>query len=255
MLRSGFSNLAVRGDRHFRWRGGDISRIEAFSDAVFAFAITLLVVSLDVPSTFDELAAAMRGFFAFGLCFTLLIYIWYSHYLYFRRYGFEDPWTVTLNGALLFVVLFYVYPLKFLYVFLTRSLFGVESSVRTVISGDQMYDLMLIYSIGFLAIFLLMAVLFWRAYRNRDVLELDAFEVHETKTSLGVYLIQAGVAVASILIVVFRGLPAIAGLIYATIGPLVGFYSSWRARALPGLLALRETAGSQDPSGGGSTGP
>jgi hypothetical protein len=29
----------LRGERHFEWRGGDVSRVEALSDAVFAFAL------------------------------------------------------------------------------------------------------------------------------------------------------------------------------------------------------------------------
>jgi uncharacterized membrane protein len=36
-------------------RGREMSRIEGLSDAVFRFEITLLVVSLEVPNTFDEL--------------------------------------------------------------------------------------------------------------------------------------------------------------------------------------------------------
>ena len=60
------------GGGAFRWRSHEISRIEGLSDAVFGFAITLLVVSLEVPKTFNELLHAMRGFGAFAICFTLL---------------------------------------------------------------------------------------------------------------------------------------------------------------------------------------
>jgi hypothetical protein len=46
----------------FRWRSHEISRIESLGDAVFAFAIKQLVVSLEVPKTFGDLAETMRGF-------------------------------------------------------------------------------------------------------------------------------------------------------------------------------------------------
>jgi hypothetical protein len=83
-------HLAQQGfgaDRGFRWRGGEISRLEGLSDAVFAFAVTLLVVSLEVPETFDELLRVLRGFFAFAVCFSILFWVWYDHYRFFRRYG------------------------------------------------------------------------------------------------------------------------------------------------------------------------
>jgi hypothetical protein len=37
----------VPPEPHFRWRGGEITRLEGFTDAVFAFAVTLLVYSLN----------------------------------------------------------------------------------------------------------------------------------------------------------------------------------------------------------------
>src|SRR5216684_1017189 len=94
----------------FRWRGREIARIEGLSDAVFAFAVTLLVVSLEVPRTFEELSDTMLGFPAFGVCFTLLMLIWYAQHTFFRRYGMQDIQTIALNLALLFLVLLYVYP-------------------------------------------------------------------------------------------------------------------------------------------------
>jgi uncharacterized membrane protein len=90
----------------FRLRGVDFSRIDAFSDVVFGFALTLLVVSLEVPHTFKELNDSLRGFIPFAICFFLLILIWYSHYKFFRRYGLHDLGTITINALLLFVVLF-----------------------------------------------------------------------------------------------------------------------------------------------------
>jgi hypothetical protein len=72
-------------------------------------------VSLAVPPTFDALLTSLAGIPAFAVSFGLLAYIWYAQYAYFRRYDFEDALVVVLNLALLFVVLVYVYPLKFLY--------------------------------------------------------------------------------------------------------------------------------------------
>src|SRR5262249_31622878 len=98
-------------------RRREVSRVEGFSDAVFGFAVTLLVVSLEVPKTFDELLGMMRGLPAFAVSFALLFQIWWRHYRFFRKYDLEDGPVIALTGVLLFVVLFYVYPLKFLWSF------------------------------------------------------------------------------------------------------------------------------------------
>src|ERR671928_540454 len=128
VVREGLARRGV-GEEGFRWRGEDVSRIEGFSDAVFGFAVTLLVVSLEVPNTFDELLATMRGFFAFAICFGMFYQVWYDHYKFFRRYGLDDNFTIHLSALLLFVVLFYIYPLKFLFSALMDQLLGFSTQV------------------------------------------------------------------------------------------------------------------------------
>ena len=74
----------------FRMRGRDVLRVEALSDVVFGFALTLLVVSLQVPRTFDQMIDAMKEFPSFAITFFLLTAVWRTHYYFFRRYGLLD---------------------------------------------------------------------------------------------------------------------------------------------------------------------
>ena len=67
-----------------------MSRVEGFTDAVFAFAVTLLVVALEVPHSFEGLLNVVRGLPAFIICFALLMQFWNAHYKYHRRYGLDD---------------------------------------------------------------------------------------------------------------------------------------------------------------------
>jgi hypothetical protein len=62
-------------EKYFPWRAGEITRLEAFCDVVFGFAITLLVVSLEVPRSFEELIQIMRGFLPFAACFAQFVLI------------------------------------------------------------------------------------------------------------------------------------------------------------------------------------
>src|ERR1700730_6532625 len=113
-------------EKYFCWRAGEITRLEAFCDVVFGFAITLLVVSLEVPHTYAELMADMRGFLPFAACFAQLALIWRTHYKFSRRYGLEDPYTVFLNVVFLFLVFFYFYPLKFVFPLVFAPLTGAS---------------------------------------------------------------------------------------------------------------------------------
>jgi uncharacterized membrane protein len=203
--------------------------MEGFSDAVFAFAITLLVVSLEVPTTFDELLATMRGFFAFAICFYLLLVVWFEHYKFFRRYGLDDFYTMRLNAALLFIVLFYVYPLKFLFTLLVDQLLGYSTVVNPStgaieeIENGQLPLLMVIYGAGFVAVQLVFVLLYLRAYVLRDTLGLDSHEKSITREEILNFLLGAGVGLISIVIAIVGGVEAVslAGYAYLLLFPLL----------------------------------
>jgi hypothetical protein len=179
-------------ETRFRWRGKEVTRIEALSDAVFAFAVTLLVVSLEVPKTFRELYHMMQGFFAFAISFTILMQVWQAQNRFFRRYNLQDLWTITLNAALLFVVLFFVYPLKFLFGTLMGEFLGAHNTVtladgvkEAIIGPGEIKPLMFIYHAGFVAIYAILTALYYHAWRKRDALELTEGEMLMTKSGLG----------------------------------------------------------------------
>jgi uncharacterized membrane protein len=214
-----------RHEPGFRWRGAEIARIEGLSDAVFAFAVTLLVVSLEVPKTFNELAELMRGFFPFAISFALLMQVWHEQYRYFRRYNLQDSPSILLNCVLLFVVLFYVYPLKFLWTYLLNTWIAhghspqvhlPNGAVESMIEPHQLAQLMSIFSGGYLAVSCIFLLLFWRALRKHDQLELDPREIHLTQVSIGAAAIQAVAAAASLALVLFGGqrFGGAAGVIY-----------------------------------------
>lgn len=224
MIRDKLAGKNLGLDKYFRWRGGEISRIESFSDAVFAFAVTLLVVSLEVPKSFDELMAIVKGFLSFGICFTLLIVIWYKHYLYFRRYGINNKYVLVLNSILLFVMIFYIYPLKFLFTLLINSIFNLNSgSSGIVIYANQMSTLMIVYAIGFLLTFLIFFLLYIYAYGKRDELELNHAEIIRTRSEINESIIYMSVPLLSIVLAMIgpEGLLALSGFIYFALGPLL----------------------------------
>jgi uncharacterized membrane protein len=229
---------AIDPEKYFRWRAGEIIRLEAFCDVVFGFAITLLVVSLEVPHTYAELIADMRGFLPFAACFAQLVMIWRTHYKFSRRYGLEDPYTVFLNMVLLFLVLFYVYPLKFVFTLLFSELAG--GAVTETLGTHAGSVLMRIYASGFASVFLVFAFLYGHAYKLRRELDLNPVEVLETRSALQENIVLAVVGLVS-LAVAFKS-PGWAGWIYIAIGPLLTIHGAIFGKRIR-LLAASITKG------------
>src|SRR5690348_4150919 len=216
MLRQMLMNKPSDDSARFKLRGKEVQRIESFSDGVFAFTVTLLVVSLEVPQTFRELLDTMHDFLAFAVGFSILVSIWYWQYQFFRRFGLNDRVTIFLNAALLFMVLFYAFPLKFLWKLLFDELLGYDTNIRlpdnTIRPRVEEADapwIMIIYGLGFIAINLVLALMHWHAYRKCEELELSPHEKFDIVSILQTYLISGLVALISILVVVVGGNPAI----------------------------------------------
>ncbi|MBA3870182.1 MAG: DUF1211 domain-containing protein [Anaerolineae bacterium] len=236
MLRKPLIERRVGESSQFRWRGEEVSRIEGLSDAVFAFSITLIVISLEVPKTFDDLLSTMNGAAGFAISFFLLMGLWYSHYLFFRRYGLKDSLTIILNNCLLFVVLLYVFPLKFLATLLIDEIIGLptESLIRT----EQIPSLMIIYGIGFIAVYVIFSLMYYNAYRQRERLELNESEQLDTLSTLLSHVSFAITGFVSVVIAVIGGLAwsSLAGFAYPImiliLRTAVGFWIGNRRRRL-----------------------
>ncbi|MEP6948505.1 MAG: TMEM175 family protein [Ginsengibacter sp.] len=232
MFRKAVANKFENDKNEFRFRGHEVRRIEAFSDAVFAFAVTLLIVSLEVPKSFDELLVTMRGFFAFGVSFTILMMIWYEQNIFFRRYGMDDLVTIVLNCTLIFLVLFYVYPLKFLFTLVFSAQIYGEGHSPFIMQVTDNPKLMMIYGVGYILIYLLFFFMYIHALRRKNKLQLTASEIFDTKTKLFKNIILIAIGLLSVF--VSQVIPAedagVAGMVYILIGPAFSIFYGYRSR-------------------------
>ncbi len=237
----------------FRWRGdGDISRIEGFSDNVFGFALTLLVVSLEVPRTFSDLETTLRGFIGFAFAFGLLFLFWYEHYKYFRRYALEGNTILWLNAMLLFVILFFVYPLKFLITFLSKMFSGApfsvvreDGTIVPMLVQGEMVKLMTVYGIGFIVIYAIFSLMYLFAYKKKKELDLSETEIIITKGSILAHRVNCLIGLISVSFVLFGGVQfaGISGFTYCIIGPVQGILGYLNGRKVYKIIDSVSSSG------------
>jgi uncharacterized membrane protein len=154
-----------------RW---DTGRTEAFSDGVFAIAITLLVLDIRIPPTeFDQLLSAILhewpAYLGFATSFITIGGIWLAHHGIFRRLRYANRGVMRLNLLLLMAVSFLPYPTK-----LVAEAIRSDSAERVAV---------VFYGLVLLGISALFSALWGAVATDRELLEPDVTD-EEVRTIL-----------------------------------------------------------------------
>jgi uncharacterized membrane protein len=217
-----------------------ISRLEEFSDAVFGFALTLLVITASVPRSYAELIQLLQGIPAFACCFALLVWIWHEHDAFFERYTLQDGTTVVLNSALLFTVLLYIYPLKFMFDSFMLEVFRLQtSSDLKRMALDELARASILYGLGFFVLMALFVLMYLHAYRRRHELELTELQAFDARLLAGNHAVSAGVGLFAMLfaLVAPRELSFLSPASFGLMGPGHWWYGSWSDRRRQAFVA------------------
>lgn len=217
---------------HFYHRGKEATRLEAFVDAAFAFALTLLVISFDaVPRSYDELVIALRAVPAFLFAFCILAMFWVAHRNWSMRFGLDTTFSTLVSLALIFVLLVYVYPLRAMATAAMSAMTnGWLPSEFYIDDVSEVRGLFSIYGIGFFVSSVCLTLLNVHAMRRADALALTPEERLLTWHEILAWSIVGCSGLVSL--VLAKSLPdrlvGLAGWSYmglAVVMPLFGFIS------------------------------
>lgn len=181
-----------------RQRGVDMTRLETFCDAAFAFAVTMLVIGEGIPRSYSELVLALKGVPAFAASFAAIAAFWWSHRTWSRRYGLEDGITSVISLGMVFVMLVYVYPLKMVFTaFAHWASGGYLPAEFTLEHPRDMLGIFLVYGIGFAAQTGMLALLHLRVLRVGGALGLNAVEKLRTQQGMTMNLVLGATGLGS----------------------------------------------------------
>lgn len=175
-------NEVLKNKRHnpkINYRGEQASRLDNLTDAVFGIAITLLIFNLTNPNSFSDLLTFTKTLPAFLISIAFIMLIWYEHLEFSEIYSLNDTGFMLLNTVFLALVIFYVYPLRFLTLFLTNTFFNTDIDVN--IYGQQVPYLMIYYGFVAFALYFILYLFYFRAEKLKVSLGLNAFEVFYTQ--------------------------------------------------------------------------
>ena len=193
-------------------------RLDNFTDAAFAFAVSLLVIGgAGAPQDFDQLIGALGDIPAFAFGFAIVVMFWLAHVRWRQLRGDGDVRSMILTLLLVFLVLIYIQPLRGMAAATGLWFTGQGSGFRGSLSG-----LFAVYGTGFVAMSLTTAGLFSEALRNPA---LDAAGRANARGERVVFLIHAGTGLVSILISMTR-YGTWAAMAYTTLPISIGLFTS-----------------------------
>lgn len=204
-----------------RWGTG---RIEAFSDGVFAIAITLLILEVGVPeSEFGNLwrgiAHQWPAYLAYATSFITIGGIWLVHHGIFRRLEYANSWVMRINLGLLMAVSFLPFPTKLL--------------AEAIHDRDTERVAVIFYGAALLVISLLLSALWGVIRRERDLLKPEVSE-QEINALLVATTPSLGFYVGVIVVAIFA--PRVAAFGYLAIG-VIGVLRAHGDQATPPEIA------------------
>lgn len=216
----------------FRLRGLEMTRLETFVDAAFAFSVTMLALSPDqIPRSYDGMVVLFKGIPAFVASLALLLLFWNAHVRMSRRYGLDDGPTAFLSCAFIAVMLVYVYPLKYMigtfFEFYIPAL-RTPGFANTFGSAQDLATMFVFMSSGFVGMHFVLALMDRHALRRSVELGFSAHEVRVARCEFGSSLLYMSVGMASVLLAIGlrnHGAAVVsAGFVYALLGVLMPVY-------------------------------
>jgi hypothetical protein len=223
--------MTVPNTHTFKMRGEDMTRIETFVAAAFAFAVTMLVISVGtVPATMKDFVDATKQIPAFTASCALIMWVWHTHAVWCRRYGLEDGMTIFLSSSLIILVLTYIYPLRLimqsLFQALSNGYFPMEMKFNSVWEIRFMFAF---YAVGFLLLCLNFIALYIYAMTKKQILELNEVEYFDSQTEVYMWSIGALICVISLFFSLWlpSSLLGFSGYVFFVLFPSltgIGFY-------------------------------
>jgi len=176
-------------------------RLVAFSDAIFAFTVTLLVLAIKTPSDFTNLGhgliALWPSYLAYALTFLFIGQVWVNHHVMFDHISAANRVVLFLNTLLLMIVAFLP--------------FATSVLAEALRSGDGLKIAVFFYAIAFdIAALTYNAV--WRYARHTQLvsntIDPAAAKAIDRRFELAVALLTAGALLG--LLIPFLGVAMVA---------------------------------------------